>query len=192
MPHMFLRLIGKLCLLGVLVGCGAPGPVAAPAPTSASTAAPIAAPTAVSAPTAMPTAISAPTAVPTATATRTAVPTATATPTAVPTAMATPKPTTAPRPTPTPEPATAQITIKLFQFQPGTITVQPGTRVIWTNQDDIEHSVTSGTPPDGDGRFDSRFFGKGQTFAMTFEQPGEYPYFCRRHNSMTGTVTVAP
>jgi plastocyanin len=106
--------------------------------------------------------------------------------------MATPKPTTAPRPTPAPEPAAAQITIKLFQFQPGTITVQPGTRVIWTNQDDIEHSVTSGTPPDGDGRFDSGFFGKGQTFAMTFEQPGEYPYFCRRHNSMTGTVTVAP
>jgi plastocyanin len=155
-------------------------PTAAPQPTAAPTEAPTAAPTATVAPT------EAPTAAPTATAAPTEAPTATAAPTAAP------KPTTTPKPTAASKPAAAQVTIKLFQFQPSPITVKPGTRVVWTNDDDIEHSVTSGAPPDGNGAFDSGFFGKGQTFAMTFQQPGDYPYFCRRHPSMMGMVTVAP
>jgi plastocyanin len=80
--------------------------------------------------------------------------------------------------------------IKLFMFSPEPLEVAAGTTVIWTNQDDIEHSVTSGAASMADGAFDSEFFTKGQTYAFTFSQPGEYSYFCKRHPSMTGTVKV--
>ncbi len=60
----------------------------------------------------------------------------------------------------------------------------------WTNQDDIEHTVTSGTPDRPDGRFNSRLAGKGATFSFTFTEPGTYSYFCNRHQSMRGQVRV--
>lgn len=82
------------------------------------------------------------------------------------------------------------VTIRVFQFQPGQLDVKNGTRVTWTNQDDIEHTVTSGTPESLDGRFNSRLSGKGTTFSFTFAQPGTYSYFCNRHPSMRGHVRV--
>ncbi len=87
------------------------------------------------------------------------------------------------------EPGSA-ITIRVFQFQPGQLDVKAGSRVTWTNQDDIEHTVTSGTPDRPDGRFNSRLSGKGATFSFTFTQPGTYSYFCNRHQSMRGEVRV--
>ncbi len=81
--------------------------------------------------------------------------------------------------------------IKLFQFQPGTIEVRAGTTVEWTNRDDIEHSVTSGTPNAPAGDFDSGFFTRGGSYAFTFTKPGTYSYFCRRHPSMTASVVVS-
>jgi len=83
-------------------------------------------------------------------------------------------------------------TIKLFQFQPGNLAVKAGTTVVWTNGDDIEHSVTSGMPGKESGVFDSGFFKKGGTYSFTFTKPGTYTYFCKRHNSMKATVTVMP
>ena len=75
--------------------------------------------------------------------------------------------------------------IKQFAFQPKTLEVPVGTTVTWTNQDAIQHSVTA-----TDGSFDSGFFTQGGTFAQTFEQPGTYAYYCARHGSMQGEVTV--
>ncbi len=84
----------------------------------------------------------------------------------------------------------AAVTIQTFQFQPGELTVQVGTRVTWTNQDAITHTVTSGTPEARDGRFNSPLAGQGTKFAYTFTQPGTYPYFCDRHQSMRGQIRV--
>jgi len=84
----------------------------------------------------------------------------------------------------------AAVTIQTFQFQPGDLAVQAGTRVTWTNQDAITHTVTSGTPETRDGRFNSPLAGQGTTFAYTFTQPGTYPYFCDRHQSMRGQIRV--
>jgi len=84
----------------------------------------------------------------------------------------------------------ASAAIRVFQFQPGALEVRAGTRVTWTNQDDITHTVTSGVPGSPDGRFDVRLAGRGASGSATFAEPGVYPYFCTRHQSMHGEVVV--
>jgi plastocyanin len=82
------------------------------------------------------------------------------------------------------------VTVQLFQYRPGVREVKAGTRVVWTNQDDIEHTVTSGTPENRDGRFDVRLTGKGTNGGVEFGKTGVYPYFCVRHQSMRGEIRV--
>jgi plastocyanin len=84
----------------------------------------------------------------------------------------------------------ASAAIRVFQFQPGVLAIRAGTRVTWTNEDDITHTVTSGLPGSPDGRFDVRLIGKGTSGSARFSEPGVYPYFCTRHQSMRGEVVV--
>jgi plastocyanin len=84
----------------------------------------------------------------------------------------------------------AAVTIQTFQFRPTPVEVRTGTPVTWTNQDDILHTVTSGTPDSGDHRFEAPLDGKGASSTMTFTQAGIYPYFCDRHQSMRGEIRV--
>jgi plastocyanin len=84
----------------------------------------------------------------------------------------------------------AAIAIQTFQFRPTPIEVRAGTLVTWTNQDDILHTVTSGTPESRDHRFEAPLDGKGASSTMTFTQAGIYPYFCDRHQSMRGEIRV--
>ena len=84
----------------------------------------------------------------------------------------------------------ADVTVRVFQFQPGALEVHGGARVTWTNQDDIPHTVTSGLPGSPDGRFDVQLAGKGASGSATFAEPGVYPYFCAKHPSMRGEVVV--
>jgi plastocyanin len=82
------------------------------------------------------------------------------------------------------------ITVQLFQFRPGQVEVPKGSRIAWTNQDDITHTVTSGTPEKRDGRFDAQLAGKGATASVELKESGTYPYFCERHTSMRGEIRV--
>jgi plastocyanin len=84
----------------------------------------------------------------------------------------------------------ATINIQTFQFQPKEIEVKAGMPVTWINQDDIRHTVTSGTPENKDGRFDAPLAGKGAKFTFTFAQPGTYAFFCDRHQHMRGEIVV--
>ncbi len=84
----------------------------------------------------------------------------------------------------------AGVTVRLFQFKPGRLEIKAGTRVAWTNQDDITHTVTSGTPEQRDGRFELALDGRGTTGAVKLDTPGTYPYFCSRHQSMRGEIRV--
>jgi plastocyanin len=52
--------------------------------------------------------------------------------------------------------------------------------------------VTNGIPEKPGKAFDSDFFTEGKTFTFTFEKPGTYPYFCKRHNSMQGKIKALP
>jgi plastocyanin len=74
--------------------------------------------------------------------------------------------------------AGSRINIQTFQFKPAKLEVKAATQVIWINEDDIRHTVTSGAPEKKDGRFDAPLAGKGKSFSFTFSQrPGTYLYF---------------
>jgi plastocyanin len=81
----------------------------------------------------------------------------------------------------------ANVTIKLFQYQPGRLQVRAGTTVTWLNEDDIFHSITADKK---DGRFDAPLDGKGKSFSFTFTKPGIYSYYCDRHEHMRGEIEV--
>ena len=98
-----------------------------------------------------------------------------------------------------PKAMSAAITIQQFQFSPATADIPVGTTVVWTNRDDILHTVTSGTARSSglglydaspDGAFDGRTDGAGESFRFTFDRPGTYAYFCDRHRHMTATIVV--
>lgn len=82
------------------------------------------------------------------------------------------------------------VTIRGFLFKPPALSVKTGTTVVWTNKDDIAHTVTSGSPGQTTGDFDSGDKTIGQGFTHMFGTAGTFAYFCKNHNSMTGKVTV--
>ncbi len=80
---------------------------------------------------------------------------------------------------------TTEIKIDNFSFVPKLATVKVGTAVTWTNRDDIPHNVVS-----TEKKFSSPVLDTDQTFSFKFQEPGTYPYFCKIHPMMTGTVVV--
>ena len=84
----------------------------------------------------------------------------------------------------------ADVEIRTFQFRPDALEMSVGTKVVWTNRDDIDHTATSGTPDSPDGTFDGAMNEQGDTASFTFAEPGTYPYYCRIHNGMRGEIRV--
>jgi plastocyanin len=82
---------------------------------------------------------------------------------------------------------TSPDTVKIdnFNFTPQTLTVRAGTTVLWVNQDDVPHTVTS-----NDKKFKSRVLDTDERFSYTFSVPGTYNYYCSVHPHMTGKVIV--
>jgi amicyanin len=78
-----------------------------------------------------------------------------------------------------------EVKIDNFSFAPKSITVKVGTTVTWTNRDDIPHNVVS-----TEKKFSSPVLDTDQTFSFKFQEPGSYPYFCKIHPMMIGTVIV--
>lgn len=72
-------------------------------------------------------------------------------------------------------------------YEPSSVEVSPGTTVRWENEDDAEHTVTS---EDEGGPLDSDVFRSGGAYEYTFEEPGEFGYYCVVHPFMKGVVTV--
>ena len=81
----------------------------------------------------------------------------------------------------------AKIVIDNFTFTPATLTVAPGTRVVWTNNDDIPHTVVSAVSPP---LFKSKALDTDDSFSTVFDKPGTYGYFCGLHPHMQGTIVV--
>lgn len=81
----------------------------------------------------------------------------------------------------------AAISVDNFTFSPPLLTVATGTRVVWTNRDDIPHTVVGADDP---RMLRSPPLDTDDTFAFTFAAPGTYRYFCSLHPHMQGTVVV--
>jgi plastocyanin len=82
------------------------------------------------------------------------------------------------------------VDIRTFQFAPDTLRVTAGSKVQWTNRDDIEHTVTAGTPEKLDPRFAGVLAKKDSQYSATLSAPGTYAYFCDRHRFMRGVIIV--
>jgi plastocyanin len=79
-----------------------------------------------------------------------------------------------------------QVAIQNFAFEPKTLTVPVGTRVVWTNHDEEPHVVTSA----GGTFVSSKALDSGDTYAVMFLKPGTYTYYCSIHPMMVGTIIV--
>mgnify|MGYP000930931995 CR=1 FL=1 len=79
------------------------------------------------------------------------------------------------------------VTIDNFTFSPATVTISAGTKVTWTNRDDIPHTVTDAATPRA---FRSAALDTNDTFSWVFPERGTFRYFCSLHPRMEGTVEV--
>jgi len=97
---------------------------------------------------------------------------------------------------------TVTVEIKNLKFEPAELVVPAGTTVRWVNLDPVDHDVTSGESVIGratrgmkqtkfpDDKFASGLFGKDKSFSVTFDEKGEYKYYCNIHPFMIARITV--
>lgn len=84
-----------------------------------------------------------------------------------------------------------EVRMRNFTFSPATITIEPGTTVVWTQRDPIFHNVhiykANGMEKDIVGDSLNQ---RGEQFAVTFYNEGTYEYECDPHPGMIGTIVV--
>jgi plastocyanin len=86
--------------------------------------------------------------------------------------------------------ADATINMGAQTFDQTEVHVAPGQTVVWRDPDVRTHTVTA-----DDGSFDSGDVTPGKQFAMEFDTPGTYPYYCQYHggpggDGMSGILVV--
>ena len=75
-------------------------------------------------------------------------------------------------------------------LDPATITIAPGDRITWRNDDDDRHRIRTTSGP---REFDSGNLEPGQAFSVRLTAPGRYEYYDHRNDELTsyyGTVVV--
>lgn len=76
-------------------------------------------------------------------------------------------------------------------YDPPSIIIFKGGEIVWKNNDNAAHTVTSGNILEGpDKKFDSGLIKTGQTFSHKFDEVGDYPYFCMIHPWANASVNV--
>lgn len=88
-----------------------------------------------------------------------------------------------------------EVTVRLAQiaFEPKNLRIKQGTKVVWINDDDVEHYVNTDSHPSHTYFLtqNSEVLKNGDSYSLTFEKRGVYPYHCSAHaNSMVGTIIV--
>lgn len=89
-----------------------------------------------------------------------------------------------PAPTSTPE-----LHQKNAAFVPRFLAIAAGQNVAMPNDDEIFHNVFSYSKPND---FDLGLYPAGQTREVAFQHPGVVKLYCSIHESMNGTIFVAP
>src|SRR5688500_2024974 len=85
-------------------------------------------------------------------------------------------------------PATGEetvVTIVDFAFEPAEIEISAGSTVTWVNEGQTPHTATA-----SDGNFDTGVIVPAADGSQTFDEPGEFAYFCAIHPDMQGAVVV--
>jgi len=74
-----------------------------------------------------------------------------------------------------------------YIFDPTTLMVKTGTQVVWTNDTNVPHTVTSDT-----GVFNTppSYLLPHQAFKFLFTKSGTYTYYCNFHLYMKGVIVV--
>lgn len=73
------------------------------------------------------------------------------------------------------------VSMKNFRFNPAEIRVKAGQKVVFKNDDVIQHNVIQATPDKGltgPFGFESPRLAAGETWEYVFAKPGEYPILC--------------
>lgn len=78
------------------------------------------------------------------------------------------------------------VAIQGFAFTPATLTIKKGTKVTWTNNDNVPHTITS----DSGNLLDSSSLSQGASFSFTFNDVGSINYHCAPHPAMKGSIIV--
>ena len=87
---------------------------------------------------------------------------------------------------PAPAANTVDVDMKDILFVPEKISARVGQTVVWTNEDDVAHTVKANSGAD----FESKAISKGKTFSAKLTKAGTIPYVCTIHPSQKGTITV--
>ena len=85
------------------------------------------------------------------------------------------------------------IDMKDIKFAPEMIRVSSGTKITWTNSDEAAHYINTDSHPAHTyyPAQNSQILKKGQSYSLTFNKPGVYPYHCSAHaRSMMGILIV--
>lgn len=96
-----------------------------------------------------------------------------------------------------------QIAISNFAFDPNSVQAAVGDTIVWTNEDDIAHTVTSGRAKKQgvpgvsenrdampDGVFDSGTMELNDTFEFVAKESGTFNYFCAIHAGMSAQLVI--
>ena len=78
-----------------------------------------------------------------------------------------------------------QVSISDFKFDPPTLEVHAGDTIEWKNADLVAHTATA-----DDKTFDTGAIQADQTKRVVVTKKGRFPYFCRYHSTMKGTLVV--
>ena len=131
-------------------------------------------------------------------------PTTTADPPATVAPPATPAPSTAVAPTtepttaaatsapvagscePSADSGTVAVRIEGSAFSPGRIRAEVGQVIAFTNRDPIPHTATL-----DDGTCTTPNLGNGASGGLVFSAPGQFPFHCRIHPDMAGTIDIS-
>jgi plastocyanin len=82
-------------------------------------------------------------------------------------------------------PKTYVVAIEGMRFNPPTLTVQRGDRVVWTNKDLVPHTASANAKV-----FDSHSIAANASWTYLPDKPGSYPYACSFHPTMQAVLIV--
>jgi plastocyanin len=76
--------------------------------------------------------------------------------------------------------SSATIRLESLSFSPPKVTIAVGGAVVFENFDPSVHLMRDGSPESPGTQF-KKGLGQGQSFSVTFTQPGEYAFYCANH-----------